>query len=86
MGMEDRVSRLEVEFEHVRKDLDEIRHDQKEILKTLGVLRGEFRTEIAKRPTTGQFWGIIAVVAGLALTTVVLIVGGISVSLQYLAG
>lgn len=31
-SMEGRVTRLEVEFEHVRRDLDEIKHDQRTIL------------------------------------------------------
>ena len=36
--MEARVTRLEVEFEHVRKDLDEIKADQKATLAIVGKL------------------------------------------------
>lgn len=72
--MNDRVTRLEVEFEHVRKDLDEIKADQKQILRGLGEIRGEIR----QRPTTAQFYGMVGTVAVIALTIVLVILGGLA--------
>jgi hypothetical protein len=74
MDDNERVTRLEVEFEHVRRDLDEIKTDMKDLLK----VQGEIRSELVKRPTTAQFWGLIASVAVIALSVVILIVGGMS--------
>jgi hypothetical protein len=81
MDDNERVTRLEVEFEYVRRDLDEIKTDMKDLLKVQGEIRqemGEIRGELAKRPTTAQFWGLIASVAVIALSVVILIVGGMS--------
>ena len=43
-NMNERLTRLEVEFEHVRKDLDDIKGDVKSIL-----------TQVADQPTTTNF-------------------------------
>ncbi len=94
-----RVHRLETEFEYVRRDLDEIKADQKEILRELrrhdekfgdmdrrfGEMDGRFTALEGKMPTIGQFWGMIGTVAVIALTVVILIVGGMSLGLAYLA-
>lgn len=36
------------------------------------------RSELDKKPTTGQFWGIVGTVAALALTVVILVIAGVS--------
>ena len=54
--MNERVTRLEVEFEHVRKDLDEIKADQKAVL-----------ARLAQMPTVTGLWGMIATVIGVGI-------------------
>jgi hypothetical protein len=76
--MDERIPRLEVEFECIRKDLDEIRADQKQTLTALAELPGEFRSEIARRPTTIQFWGLVGSVAVIAFTVVLVILSGLA--------
>lgn len=94
-GMEERVTRLEVSFEQLRSELGEMRHDQRDMRADIRDLRGdikdliktvgEIRVELSRKPTTAQLWGIIASISGIALTVVILIVGGMSVGLQYLS-
>lgn len=57
--MESRVTRLEVEFEHVRKDLDEIKTNLKDI-----------SLRLARMPTIGGMWGMVATVIGVALSMI----------------
>jgi len=76
--MQDRVVRLEVQFEHIVKDLDEIKSDQKALLRELGEFRTTVVNQLASRPTTVQFWTMIGTVAVLALTTVGLVIGGLA--------
>lgn len=53
-SMEPRVARLEVEYEHVRRDLDEIKVDQRELRRDM---RADFRI---------TWCGLFAVALGLA--------------------
>ena len=64
ISVDERVMRLEVEFEHVRKDLDEIKSDQKAILGRLGEL-----------PTRGNLWTMVGTVGAIALATIGIFVG-----------
>ncbi|WP_299437592.1 hypothetical protein [uncultured Rhodospira sp.] len=57
--MENRITRLEVEQEHVRRDLDEI----KGLLKDIGL-------RLARMPTVGAMWGMVATVIGVALSMI----------------
>ena len=69
--MEARMTRLEVEFEYVRKDLDEIKADNKTILSELG----NMRAELANLPTRSQLHWSFATMAIIAFTIVALFVG-----------
>jgi hypothetical protein len=71
--MEQRVTRLEAHFEYIRHDLDEIKAEQRSFsskLDAMNALLNDIRVELAKRPTTGQFWGMIGFVGAIALATV----------------
>lgn len=68
----ERLTRLEVEFEHVRRDLDEIRADQKEIRTALV----RIEQALAARPTRTQFWIMIALSAVLVLTVLGFVIAG----------
>lgn len=57
--MESRVTRLEVEFEHIRRDLDDIKSDQKTVIDKLG-----------KLPTTSGLWTMVASVVGISFAVV----------------
>lgn len=62
--MENRITRLEVEFEHVRKDLDEIKSDTKDIL-----------VKLASVPTSDKLFGYTATVAALAVAIIGVFIG-----------
>lgn len=88
-GGPERLTRLEVAFEYVRRDLEEIKADQKEMRAAFEGMSGDVRATLnrlevalAARPTTAQFWTMIATVAAIALAVIGLIVG----SLQVLMG
>jgi hypothetical protein len=91
LDVEQRVTRLETHFEYIRDDLDEIKAEQRTIARqieakfdAINSLLNEIRLELAKRPTTGQFWGMIGVVAAIALATVAIIITGIVGGLAWL--
>ncbi|MBB4287564.1 hypothetical protein [Roseospira goensis] len=65
--MENRITKLEVEFGYVRRDLDEIKTELKDISHRL-----------ARMPTTNGLWGMIATVIGVALTMIGITVGVIA--------
>jgi hypothetical protein len=65
--MEARLTRLEVEFEHVRKDLDGIKSDTQFIKDRLGT-----------QPTGNGLWGMGATVIGVALAMVGAVIGVIA--------
>lgn len=84
-GGAERLLRLEVAFEGVRRDLDEIKADQRATRTLLDEVRAvltRLEVALAARPTTAQFWTMIAIVAAIALAVIGLIVG----SLQVLMG
>ena len=76
--MEGRVTRLEVLAERTEQDLQEIKSDQKG---ALGLL-AELRLDIAKLPTSGGLWGMIATVILVAVAMIAIFVG----ILTYLQG
>jgi hypothetical protein len=92
------VPRLETHFEYIRDDLDEIKAEQRtlgqrleahqrdigEKLEAIRALLGDIRVELAKRPTTGQFWGMIGAVAAISLATIAIIITGIVGGLAWL--
>ena len=96
--VEQRVTRLEAHFEYIRADLDEIKAEQRwlgqkleahqrsvgEKLEALTSILGDIRIELAKRPTTGQFWGMIGAVAAISLATIAIIITGIIGGLAWL--
>ena len=89
--MEQRVTRLEAHFEYIRDDLDEIKAEQRTFarqfeakLDAINTLLNDIRVELAKRPTIGQFWGMIGIVAVIALVTVAIIITGIVGGLAWL--
>jgi hypothetical protein len=98
LDMEQRVTRLETHFEYIRDDLDEIKAEQRtlgqrleahqrdigEKLEAIRALLGDIRVELAKRPTTGQFWGMIGAVAAISLATIAIIITGIVGGLAWL--
>ncbi len=81
----ERLARLENEFEHISKDIDEVKADQKSIIgqlntisNSLAVISADLRT----KPSAAQFWVMIFSVAVIALAVIAAIVGGMG----YLAG
>ena len=89
--MEQRVTRLEAHFEYIRDDLNEIKAEQRTFarqveakLDAINALLNDIRVELAKRPTTGQFWGMIGIVGAIALATVAIIITGIIGGLGWL--
>jgi hypothetical protein len=98
LDVEQRVTRLEAHFEYVRGDLDEIKAEQRwlgqkleahqrsvvEKLEALTAILGDIRIELAKRPTTGQFWGMIGAVAAIAPATIAIIITGVVGGLAWL--
>ncbi len=70
-SMESRLTRLEVEFEHVRKDLDEIKADQKIML---GIMT-DVRVEIGKLPTSEKLFVYTATVGAIAFAIVAVFIG-----------
>jgi hypothetical protein len=91
LDVEQRVTRLETHFEYIRDDLDEIKAEQRTFarqveakLDAISALLNDIRVELAKRPTTGQFWGMIGIVAVIALVTVAIIITGIVGGLAWL--
>jgi hypothetical protein len=98
LDVEQRVTRLETHFEYIRDDLDEIKAEQRtfgqrlevhqrdvgEKLEAIRAVLGDIRIELAKRPTTGQFWGMIGAVAAISLATVAIIITGIVGGLAWL--
>jgi hypothetical protein len=95
---EQRVTRLETHFEYIRDDLGEIKAEQRRLgqrleahqrdigekLEAIRALLGDIRVELAKRPTTGQFWGMIGAVAAISLATIAIIITGIVGGLAWL--
>lgn len=75
MAMEGRVTRLEVEFEHVRRDLDEIKADQKGMRTDLT----EIRIALAKLPTTDKLWVMVGTMSGVALAFVAIVVAIVTI-------
>ena len=89
--VEQRVTRLEAHFEYIREDLDEIKTEQRTFarqveakLDAINTLLNDIRVELAKRPTIGQFWGMIGIVGAIALATVAIIITGIVGGLAWL--
>lgn len=96
--MEQRVTRLEAHFPYIRGDLGEIKAAQRwlgqkleahqrsvgEKLEAITGLLGDIRVELAKRPTAGQFWGMIGAVAAISLATIAIITTGIVGGLAWL--
>jgi hypothetical protein len=85
------VTRLEAHFEYIRDDLDEIKSEQRTFarqfeakLDAINTLLNDIRVELAKRPTIGQFWGMIGIVGAIALATVAIIITGIVGGLGWL--
>jgi uncharacterized membrane protein len=70
----ERVVRLEVEAEHVRRELDALRLDQREARAALG----RIEQADAARPTRMQFWIMIGLSAILVLTVIGFVVGGLA--------
>jgi hypothetical protein len=72
--MEARVTRIEVAFEHVRKDLDELKADMKLLKNDLGsVLQ-----RLTKMPTSTEMWGMYAAVTALAFAVLGIILGALA--------
>ena len=91
LDVEQRVTRLEAHFEYIRDDLDEIKAEQRTFarqveakLDAINALLNDIRVELAKRPTIGQFWGMIGIVAAIAPATVAIIITGIVGGLAWL--
>jgi len=85
--MEQRVTRLEAHFEYIRRDLDEIKTAQQHVetrLDAINTVLNDIRLDLAKRSTTGQFWGMIGVVGAIALAAVAFIITGIVGGLAWL--
>jgi hypothetical protein len=81
------VTRLEAHLEYIRDDLDEIKAEQRSFsskLDAMNALLNDIRVELAKRPTTGQFLGMIGIVGAIALATVAIIITGIVGGLGWL--
>lgn len=84
--MNERLTRLETEFEHVRKDLDEIKADQKETNQTLR----EVKDSLGALPTKSDLsnWKLQWVAIG--ITAIILVVsltfGGLSLLLSAIEG
>ena len=73
-GMEERVARLETHFEYIRRDLDEIKEEQRETR----VILSDIRTHLAKLPTTGNLWSMIASVVATALAIIGIVIAAIA--------
>ena len=71
--MEERVAKLETHFEYVRKDLDEIKGDQKTIIAALSAL-----------PTKRDLTTNILVMVAIGLSVLAITVGGIIGGLAWL--
>lgn len=69
-GMETRLTKLETEFVHVRKDLDDIRAD----LRDNRTFQNEMRITLARLPSKGELFGYTATVAAIAFAIVALFV------------
>ena len=85
------MTRLEAHFEYIREDLDEIKSEQRTFarqfeakLDAINTLLNDIRVELAKRPTIGQFWGMIGIVGAIVLATVAIIITGIIGGLGWL--
>ena len=72
-GMEERVAKLETHFGYVRKDLDEIKADQKTIITALSAL-----------PTKRDLTTNILVMVAIGLSVLAITVGGIVGGLAWL--
>ena len=72
-SMEERVAKLETHFEYVRKDLDEIKGDQKTIIAALSAL-----------PTKRDLTTNILVMVAIGLSVLAITVGGIIGGLAWL--
>jgi hypothetical protein len=54
------MPRLEAHFAYIRDDLDEIKAEQRSFSSKsdpMNALLNDIGVELARRPTTGQFWG-----------------------------
>lgn len=64
--MESRVTRLEVEFEHVRRDLDQMNGKLDKLGEQLGALAGS----TGELPTRTDLWIMIGTVGGISLAVI----------------
>lgn len=74
--MNERLARLETEYEHVRRDLDEIKADQKQVASDVRNGFDEMRTEFAKRPTKEDLTNSKLQWVGIGVAVVLLLLGG----------
>lgn len=75
MGPEqERLVRLEVEAEHLRRELDAIHADQREARAALA----RIEQAVAARPSRTQFWIMIGLSVILVLTVLGFVIGGIA--------
>lgn len=73
MGTEERVAKLETHFEYIRKDMDEIKSGQKEML-----------TKLSDLPTRNDLWAWKLQWTGIAVAAIAIIVGGIIGGLSWI--
>lgn len=73
MSEGERISRLETHFEYIRKDLDELKSDQKKVLEAVMDL-----------PTRSDLWSWKLQWAAICVATIALIVGGIIGGLSWI--
>lgn len=73
-SMNDRVTRLETQFEYVRRDLDDIKADLKTAVASLSVL-----------PTKQDLMNNLLVATGIGLAVLAIVVGGIIGGLAWVA-
>jgi hypothetical protein len=70
---QERLTRLEVEAEYVRRELDAIQADQREARAVLS----RIEQGVAARPTRMQFWVMIGLSVILVLVVMGFVIGGI---------
>ncbi|MXN63606.1 hypothetical protein GR183_01710 [Stappia sp. GBMRC 2046] len=69
----ERISRLETHFEYIRKDLDDIKSDQREVLQRVRDL-----------PSKGDLWAWKLQWTAIAVAAIAIIVGGIIGGLSWI--
>ena len=78
--MEARVTKLETHMEYMRRDLDEIKADNRAVLGKLdgvaNALTG-IRSDVGDKASTKELWTIVVTVAVLALAVIAAIIGGL---------